>query len=65
VIKLGPRRGDNAEMAVIELVGSDESREPKKGKKKTKPKAKKAATQKEAASEQEAAEEPAKTASKD
>jgi large subunit ribosomal protein L17 len=35
IIKLGPRRGDNAEMAVIELLGSDAAPEaPKKGKSK-------------------------------
>jgi len=47
IVKLGPRRGDHAEMAVIELVGSEaEAAEaPKKSKKKAadKPKAKKGA----------------------
>ncbi len=39
VIKLGPRRGDNAEMALIELVGSEahESSPPSKTKAKKKP----------------------------
>jgi len=46
IVKLGPRRGDHAEMAVIELVGSEpvetESKKPKK-KAADKPKTKKAA----------------------
>ena len=44
VIKLGPRRGDNAEMAIIELVGSEIS-----GDSSSKPKKAKAATKKSAA----------------
>jgi large subunit ribosomal protein L17 len=41
IIKLGPRRGDNAEMAIIELVGS-ESDSASKGKAKGKAKGRKA-----------------------
>jgi len=33
ILKLGPRRGDNAEMAIIELVGAKESEEAPKPKK--------------------------------
>jgi large subunit ribosomal protein L17 len=41
IIKLGPRRGDNAEMAIIELVGSEaEAAAETKGKAKAKAKAK-------------------------
>jgi large subunit ribosomal protein L17 len=58
IIKLGPRRGDNAEMAVIELVGAEESTadsaadepqakdESKQAKAKTEKKAAKASTKK-------------------
>ena len=34
IIKTGPRRGDAAEMCIIELVGNEEAAEDKKAKKK-------------------------------
>lgn len=40
ILRLGTRKGDSAEMAIVELVGSEE--EVKESKKKAKPKAKKA-----------------------
>lgn len=46
IVKLGPRRGDNAPMAIIELMPADgaaaEGEKPKKAKKAAKPKAEKA-----------------------
>jgi large subunit ribosomal protein L17 len=42
ILKLGPRRGDHAEMAIIELVGAAEAEEKAKPKKKAKSTKKKA-----------------------
>lgn len=56
VLKLGPRRGDGAEMALIELVKNEEKEEKKAPAKKAaakKPAAKKAAPKKEAAKAEE------------
>ncbi len=60
VLKLGPRRGDGAEMALIELVKEEEKAEKKAPAKKAaakKPAAKKAPAKKEAAAAEEAKEE--------
>jgi large subunit ribosomal protein L17 len=46
ILKLGPRRGDHAEMAIIELVGAAEAEEAAKPKKKRKAATKKAKTSK-------------------
>lgn len=49
IVKLGPRRGDNAEMALVELVGSEAAsapetpKAPAKGRKRSKPEAEVAA----------------------
>ncbi len=41
IVKVGPRAGDGAEMAILELIGSEfEKKAKKKGKEKAKPKAK-------------------------
>jgi len=67
ILKLGPRRGDHAEMAIIELVGAEGEGKPQKkakaGKAKTR-KARPAAAAKPEKGEKEAAEEPAKKARK-
>ena len=60
VLKLGPRRGDGAEMALIELVKEEEKAEKKAPAKKAaakKPAAKKAPAKKEAAAAEDAKEE--------
>lgn len=44
IYKLGTRRGDAAEMALIELIDADDEGYPKKSKSKSKPKAKKEST---------------------
>jgi large subunit ribosomal protein L17 len=39
IVKIGPRAGDGAEMAILELIGSEfKKKEKKKGKEKAKPK---------------------------
>jgi large subunit ribosomal protein L17 len=66
IIKLGPRRGDAAEMALIELVGSETVRAKKKKKPEAKGKpARQAAPEKEAPAKTEEAEGPVKKAKKE
>jgi hypothetical protein len=40
-VKIGPRAGDGADMAILELIGSEFKKKEKKKKKKGKPKPKK------------------------
>jgi large subunit ribosomal protein L17 len=48
ILRLGPRRGDGAEMAIVELIGSEYQPEKKKGEKDSKKKAAEAGKEKDA-----------------